>query len=59
MHEPIVEFLPSLVVLGTSVGAHWLVRMKAAVPTVGKAEPPSDDEKAGGDNPSTTVDTDT
>jgi hypothetical protein len=47
MHEPMVEFLPSLVVLGTSagaVGAHLLVRMRAAVPAVGKADSPQDQD---------------
>lgn len=47
MHEPMVEILPSLVVLGTSagaVGAHLLVRMRAAVPVVGKADSPQDED---------------
>ena len=36
MHEPVVELLPSLVAVGT-VGAHWVLRMRAAV--AGKAGP--------------------
>ena len=47
MHEPVVEILPSLAVLGTSVGAigaHLLVRMRAAVPAVGKTHSQQDED---------------
>jgi hypothetical protein len=50
MHEPVVELLPSLVVLGT-VGAHWLVRVRAAVTSVAKAEPAHDEDGLQADPP--------
>lgn len=48
MHEPIVELLPSLAAVG-AVGAHWLVRARAAVSTLGKADAEQDEDEAEAD----------